>query len=107
MGRYVSFAIFLGVACVILGGLHYYIWVRLVRDTHLPAPWRPVALASLIVLAAGLPSMSFLTRQFPSVARFLGWPLYTWLGTTLLLFILLLGSDIVQTLHRLWERVAS
>src|SRR3954462_9705860 len=107
MGRFVSFAIFLSVAVAILGGLHYYIWARLVRDPQLPGPWATGALAALIVFGAGFPAMVLLTRKFPFAARFLGWPLYTWLGITFFLFILLLGADLAQALHRVWQRIAS
>jgi predicted MPP superfamily phosphohydrolase len=103
----VSFVTFLGVACAVLAGLHYYIWARLVRDTRLPAPWRTGALLILIVLGAGLPSMIVLTRRFPAAAHLLAWPLYTWLGTTLLLFVLLAGADILKLLGRAWRWAAS
>jgi len=107
MSRFVSFAVFIGIVVSVLGGLHYYIWARLVRDTHLPAPWATVAVTGLIALAAGVPIMTFLNRQFPAIARLAGWPLYTWLGTTFLLFVLLLGADVVRGLHRLWTMVVS
>ena len=32
----VSFAVFFAVACVVVGGIHYYLWYRLVRSPDLP-----------------------------------------------------------------------
>ena len=37
VGRAMSFVAFFAVVILVLGGLHYYIWARLVRDTRLPA----------------------------------------------------------------------
>jgi predicted MPP superfamily phosphohydrolase len=93
-----SFVTFFAVVILVLGGLHYYIWARLVRDTRLPQPWGAVLLAGLVVLAAGLPLMRLVIRRWPEVARILGWPFYTWLGVSMLLFFLLLGTDIARLL---------
>ncbi len=38
MPRLATFLIFLAVALAILGGMHGYIWLRLVRDPALPEP---------------------------------------------------------------------
>jgi len=93
-----SFVTFFAVVILVLGGLHYYIWARLVRDTRLPQPWGAVLLAGLVVLAAGLPLMRLVIRRWPEAARILGWPFYTWLGVSMLLFFLLLGTDIARLL---------
>jgi uncharacterized protein len=93
-----SFVTFFAVVILVLGGLHYYIWARLVRDTRLPQPWGAVLLAGLVVLAAGLPLMRLVIRRWPEAARILGWPFYTWLGVSMLLFFLLLGTDVARLL---------
>jgi hypothetical protein len=90
------FVAFFAVLIVVLGGLHYYIWARLIRDTHVPQPWATAMLVGLIVLATGLPLMRFVVRRWPGVARILSWPFYTWLGVAMLLFFLLLGGDVVK-----------
>jgi predicted MPP superfamily phosphohydrolase len=107
MGRLMGFAAFLGIALLVLGGLHYYVWARLVRDTQLPQPWAATILAGLIALAAGLPLMRLLLRRLPAATHLLSWPLYTWLGTLMLLFALLLGTDLVKGLAWIWERIRS
>ena len=93
-----SFVTFFAVVILVLGGLHYYIWARLVRDTRLPQPWGAVLLAGLVVLATGLPLMRLVIRRWPDAARILGWPFYTWLGVSMLLFFLLLGTDVARLL---------
>jgi len=67
-----SFVAFFAVVIVVLGGLHYYIWARLVRDTRVPSPWAAVLLAGLVVLATGLPLMRLVIRRWPDAARILG-----------------------------------
>ena len=94
--RAMSFVAFFAVVIAVLGGLHYYIWARLVRDTHVPQPWAGVMLAGLIVLATGLPLMRLVIRRWPAAARIFSWPFYTWLGVAMLLFFLLLGGDILR-----------
>jgi predicted MPP superfamily phosphohydrolase len=104
MGRIVRIAVFLTIAIFILGGLHFYVWSRLVRDTRLPQPWAMVATAALIALGAGLPLMRILIRRAPG-ARALGWPLYTWLGVLFVFFVLLLASDLVRLALWAWTRL--
>lgn len=98
LGRAMTFVVFFSVACLILGGLHYYVWARLIRDTRLPQPWAALLVSALIVLAIGFPLMRLAIRLWPSAARAVGWPFYTWLGAVMLLFLLLLGTDVVRLL---------
>ena len=39
MARPIQFLIFFAVACCIVGGGHYYLWTRLVRDPALTGAW--------------------------------------------------------------------
>jgi len=102
-----SFVAFFAVAILILGGLHYYIWARLVRDTRLPQPWAAALLAGLVVLATGLPLMRLVIRRWPDAARILGWPFYTWLGVAMLLFFLLVGTDVGRLLVWMGNKLRS
>src|SRR5947208_1019846 len=52
--RFLGIAIFVAVALALLGGAHYYFWVRLVRDTALPPPWRAIATGALVLLGLAL-----------------------------------------------------
>ena len=44
---------FLGVVLSVVGGIHYYLWARLVRDVAWPAPMHTALTVLLIALAAG------------------------------------------------------
>jgi predicted MPP superfamily phosphohydrolase len=107
MGRFTSFAIFVTVLVLVLAGLHYYIWARLVRDTHLPQPWATIALAALVILAVGLPLSRFVMRGHLAVARVVSWPLYIWLGATFFFFVLLLSADLARFIGWIGARWAS
>ena len=48
----VRYVLFFFVALLVMGGAHYYVWARLVRDAALPPPWSRVG----TVVVAGLGS---------------------------------------------------
>ena len=52
MPRWLVFLLFITVAVLIVGSVHYYFYRRLVVSPQLPLPWRTVATISLAVLAA-------------------------------------------------------
>jgi uncharacterized protein len=88
---------FVAVVLGILGGVHLYFWLRLVRDTGVPSPWRAWLTALLALAAASLPlAMAFGRRLPAAVASLLAWPTFVWLGLVLLLFVLLVGGDLVR-----------
>ncbi len=106
MPRWLMFLIFFSVAVLILGGVHFYFYRRLVVATALPAPWRTVAKVALIALAVSFPLSFFITRGVdPAVARYLLLPVFVWLGVMLLLFFVLLGLDVLRGLGWLGLRV--
>jgi predicted MPP superfamily phosphohydrolase len=100
-----TFAAFFAVVILVLGGLHYYVWARLVRDTRVPQPWAAVMVAGLVLLATGLPLTRILARRLPAVARTLSWPLYVWLGALFLIFVLLLGADVLKLISWVTNRL--
>ncbi|HVR63972.1 MAG TPA: metallophosphoesterase [Polyangia bacterium] len=96
MGRVGSMIVFLLVVVGILAGLHVYVWLRLVRDTQLPPPWSGLALAGLVLLGLAIPVSLFYGRSHPELRRFLSWPAYVWLGMVFILFLTVLGMDVVK-----------
>jgi predicted MPP superfamily phosphohydrolase len=90
------FAVFIAVAAGLLAGIHYYLWARLVRDTHLPRPFALAALVGLVALACSVPLVVMLGRTRPGLARLIVWPAYVWMGTMFLLFIALVGTDVIR-----------
>ena len=92
-------AIFLSVVVLILGGSHYYVWARLVRDTELPAPWSTVATGVLAALGAAMIGGLLLTRLGPrSVASPVLWVTYSWMGFAFFVLFLFGAVDLVRWL---------
>src|ERR1041384_7839088 len=42
------------IAMTILGSAHYYVWLRFVAATELPAPWHALATVAIVALAPSL-----------------------------------------------------
>lgn len=94
MGRLSGFLIFLSVAVTVLVGVHYYLWLRLIRDTHLAPPWRLVGSLGIVLAASSIPASLLLFRRATTFAvRMLVWPAYVWLGLMFILFVVFLGID--------------
>lgn len=93
VGRIVVFLI---VALSLIGGLHYYFWARLVRDTALPAPWRQLATGALLVLGLAIPATMMLWRSHHPLRNALAWPAFVWMGMMLILMLVVLGTDVVR-----------
>jgi hypothetical protein len=102
VNRTLGFIIFFTVAMTVLGGIHYLFWARLIRDTALPTPWKAIATATIIALGLSIPASLFLGRTLSFEA---GRPLmlvtFLWMGLIVLLFPLVVGSDILRLLAAL------
>lgn len=88
--------LFLSVVLTLVGSLHYYFWARLVRDPMLPAPWRQLATAALIVAALSIPTSMILWRTRSPLSRVLAWPAFIWMGMLLILTLVVVGADLVR-----------
>src|SRR4029079_15289938 len=85
----------------VIGGIHYYFWARLVRDMALPPPWRMVATAVIVALGVALPLLMLLYRMLPArLVELAAWPAYLWMGFMMLLFLCLVGADVVRLMAR-------
>ncbi|SNS54679.1 metallophosphoesterase [Actinacidiphila glaucinigra] len=86
----------------LLGGVHYYLWRRLVRDVSAPGGWwRRTGTVLAVVLP--LLSVGALTggRALPLAAeRWLAWPGYLWLAVLLYLTLAVLAGEAVRPLLR-------
>jgi predicted MPP superfamily phosphohydrolase len=91
-------AVFLLIVVGVIGGIHTYIWFRLVRDTALPQPWRLVATIALAVLALSIPASFFLRRGLGerAIADLIYWPAMVWLGVMFILLVVLVATDLVR-----------
>jgi predicted MPP superfamily phosphohydrolase len=96
------YLVFFLVAVLVLGGAHYYVWARLVRDAELPAPWDRVATIAIVLLFVVMMSGVFVSRAVSRAAAApLLWIGYTWLGVVFFLVVSLAVSDVgrVVALH--------
>jgi len=96
VARVLSLAIFLTIAVLVLGGMHAYLWARLVRDTGLAEPWRRLATLVLVLSALTIPAAILLSRFRAPLAHLLPWYAFVWLGIAFLLFSALVAVDVVR-----------
>jgi uncharacterized protein len=92
VARILPFLAFAGVALLLLGGMHYYAWVRLVRDPQLPAGFARLATAAIATMAILLPATLVLART-RGAPRALVWIAFLWMGIVFLLFAFLAIAD--------------
>jgi predicted MPP superfamily phosphohydrolase len=99
--------IFLAIVSAILFGMHYYLWLRLVRDTGIAEPWRSIASVGLLLLGAtmlaGIPLMRFAPRQLTSPVM---WVAYTWMGLAFFTIVLLGMGELIKLGARLASRAS-
>ena len=108
VARATSFALFLLIATLLFGGMHAYLWARLVRDTALSYGWRRGLGLALVVAAIGVPLGMFLLRALPRDATRLIAPLlFGWMGASFLLFAALLTTDALRLLASAWSWASS
>jgi predicted MPP superfamily phosphohydrolase len=91
-----SFAVFLLVSVAVLGGMHAYLWIRLVRDPALPEPWRRLTTVLLVVLAVGVPVGLVLARSSGWLARVAPVLAASWLGVAFVLFCAVAALDLMR-----------
>ncbi len=97
MSRLVQFLVFFLLMLAVLGGMHYYLWARLVRDPGLPDGVRRALTAVLLLAALSIPATFFLARLAGRpVPRILPFAAFVWLGLSFLLFSALLALDLAR-----------
>jgi predicted MPP superfamily phosphohydrolase len=96
-----SFVVFALVASLLVGGVHYYLWHRLVRAPELGPPWDRRGGWIFVGLALLVPVGMVLVRTLPRPGSTVAAAIvYGWLGVAILLFFLLSASEIVRaTIH--------
>ncbi|MCA1827909.1 MAG: metallophosphoesterase [Myxococcales bacterium] len=81
MSRILPFLVFLAIALTLIGGMHYYVWARLVRDPHLPPLAARVVTAMIVALGVSLPLAMIASRLFPAAnVRAAAWVAFIWMG---------------------------
>jgi predicted MPP superfamily phosphohydrolase len=94
--------VFLAVALSIVFGVHYFLWVRLVRDPAWPATWSRALTWMIVVLGASIPIGIFASRGLSRAAAApFAWVAYTWMGVMFILFFTLLPMELARAGARL------
>lgn len=106
MSRVLGFVILISIACAIIGGLHYYFWLRLVRDTALSPAVRQIATVAIIGLGCLIVAAPIASRTMPPVGRVLAWPGFLWLGMMFILAVLLAAGDVARLVAGLVGRLS-
>jgi len=96
---------FIAVALLLLSGMHYYAWARLVRDTQLPPGAARLATVLLATLAVLLPATLVLART-RGAPRALVWVAFLWMGVLFLFFAFLSIADAGRSLAWVARRIA-
>jgi len=78
------FLAFFAVALLLLGGMHYYVWARLVRDPQLPSGAARLATSLIATMALVLPATLVLSRT-RGAPRPMVWVAFLWMGVVFLL----------------------
>jgi predicted MPP superfamily phosphohydrolase len=78
------FLAFFAVALLLLGGMHYYVWARLVRDPQLPSGAARLATSLIATMALVLPATLVLSRT-RGAPRPMVWAAFLWMGVVFLL----------------------
>jgi predicted MPP superfamily phosphohydrolase len=95
--RPLSFLVFILTSLAILAGMHWYLWMRLVRDPALGDPWRRILGIAFVVLTLALPAGMLALRMAPRpLDRIVPIAAFTWLGLAFLLFVAVLALDIAR-----------
>jgi len=80
-----------------MGGVHFYLFHRLVLATEIPAPWNVALGLTIVGLVLSIPLSFILSRVLDrNVARYVVVPVYIWLGFAFQSFFLLLAVDLVR-----------
>jgi hypothetical protein len=97
VARVLQFLLFLLIMLAVVGGMHYYLWIRLVRDPALAEPWRRIATTAIVLGALSIPAGMFAWRLVGHpLPRLLPLAAYAWLGVAFLLFSSVLLLDLVR-----------
>ena len=105
MSKTLTFILFFSIGTLIVTAIHYYLWVRIVKDTCLSDTFRHIGTYSLITLALSFPASLVISRLFSYKYSYIAlWIAYLWIGIMMLLFCLFLFTDIVKVLFFIFAK---
>jgi predicted MPP superfamily phosphohydrolase len=92
---------------VITGGIHLYVWWRLIRSAHLPRRWHLATTISFVLLGLSVPITTWSRNSLPEVAQTVGWISLPWMALAGLMAVWFLFVDVGRLIGRLGKRVVA
>ena len=95
--RAIQLTVFFAVFTALVAGIHAYLWQRLVRSPDFGTSFTRIGTRAAIALGLLLPLGFMATRFLPrAFATAVSWVSYIWFGVAVVLFFLLLGSELLR-----------
>lgn len=95
MSRLLSFLVFFVVMTSVVGGAHYFVWARLIRDAQLPPAAHRALTVLLVLLFLSIPGTLLSFRSLSlEAAKPLSYLAFGWLGLMLFIVTLLLVGEL-------------
>jgi uncharacterized protein len=92
-----SLVIFFAILSLVIGSVHYYLWQRLVRAPELGPAWGRAGAWLLLglglLLPVGMAASRFVERP---IAKVVAAVVYGWMGVAIVLFFVLVASELVR-----------
>jgi predicted MPP superfamily phosphohydrolase len=97
MSKTLSFILFFSIVTIVVGSIHYYFWIKLIRNTGMPQLWKNIGISVLVALVLYLLTAMLLSQYLSTkYSQPLLWIAYLWMGIMMLLFITLLFTDLIK-----------
>jgi uncharacterized protein len=92
---------------MVSGGIHFYVWLRLVKRAHLPRRWHIGITIAMLVLFVSIPVTTWSRNEYPSFSATVGWVSLPWMALVGLTFVALVVMDLVRLSRGIVRRVVS
>ena len=108
MPKALTFILFFSIGSLIIGLIHYYLWVRLVRDSGINGITKNIISYTLISLGISFPIAVILSRLISyKYSFYLLWFSYFWLGVMTLMFFSLVFIDFIKVIIYFYTKFIS
>lgn len=84
----------------ISGGIHFYVWHRLVKAAALPRRWHRGVTIAFVGLFLAIPLTTLLRNHVPAFSTNAGWVAYPWMALVALTFVALVVIDLARLVTR-------
>lgn len=106
MPRILSLLIFLSVGTLIISSIHYYLWVRIVKDAVFNVTYRNIGTYLFIFFAISFPFSIILSRLLSLKYSYpILWLSYLWLGVMMLFFFSFIFADLLKVIYCIFTKL--